>query len=232
MDKNQTDIDLIERYINGKLTSSEVYNFENRLGEDREFARKYRLRKTFPEMMNEAGDTEPVKTEVKPLTRKIERKPSNRLKPVYLAWGAIGVITLCMLIFFIAMKTTQPVEKPETAGSVPLNDSNTIPRVNQPGRIIDRKVFDSDVKKPIELEAPDDGMTFGRKEEILFRWKQETDSFTNFYVFSEIHDKRVWWRGIKPGIREYKVVAINFLPGRFYWYVGTNKEKRTFIIGE
>ena len=87
MDTNQADIDLIERYLNGKLTSSEVYNFENRLGEDREFARKCRLLKTFPEMMREAGDIEPVKIEEKPYTHKVERKYSNPFKPIYLVWG-------------------------------------------------------------------------------------------------------------------------------------------------
>ena len=232
MDTNQADIDLIERYLNGKLTSSEVYNFENRLGEDREFARKCRLLKTFPEMKKEAGDIEPVKTEVKSVTHKIERKNSNPFKPVYFVWGSIAVLIIGISLFFMITKTNRPVEKPVTVNPVPLHDTPSMPPVKQPEKIIEHKSLESAMGKPIELKAPTDGMTFNRKDEILFSWKLETDTFTNFYVFSEINDKLVWWRGIKPGIQEYKVVAKNFKPGRFYWYVGTKEVKRTFSVIE
>ncbi len=232
MDTNQADIDLIERYLNGKLSSSEVYNFENRLGEDREFARKCRLLKTFPEMKKEPGNIEPVKIEVKSVAHNIERKYSNPFKPIYLVWGAIAVLIIGFSIFFMITKTDRPVEKPVTVKPVPLNDTPSMPPVKQSEKIIEPKRFESTKGKPIELKAPTDGMTFNRKDEILFSWKLETDTLTNFYVFSEINDKLVWWRGIKPGIRESKVAAKNFKPGRFYWYVGTKEVKRTFTVIE
>ncbi len=232
MDTNQADIDLIERYLNGKLSSSEVFNFENRLGEDREFARKCRLLKTFPEMMREPGNIEPVKIEVKSNTDKSERKYSNPFKPIYLVWGATAVLIIGISIFFIVTKSNRPVEKPVTLKPVPSTVTQSIPQVKQPDKITEPKRFESTTGKPIELKAPTDGMTFSRKDEILFSWKLETDTFTNFYVFSELNDKLVWWRGIKPGIRENKVAAMNFKPGRFYWYVGTKEVKRTFSVIE
>ena len=84
----------------------------------------------------------------------------------------------------------------------------------------------------IELITPADGIALGRSEDILFNWKQKTDSFTNFYIYSEVQDKMVFWRGIKPGIREYKVPVKFLRPGKFYWFVGTKDVRRTFTISE
>ena len=67
---------------------------------------------------------------------------------------------------------------------------------------------------------------------ILFNWTQKTDSFTRFYIISELHDQVMFWRGIKPGIREYKVPGNYLFPGKYYWYIGTKEEKHTFIINE
>ncbi|MEI6173600.1 MAG: hypothetical protein WCR01_07580 [Bacteroidota bacterium] len=91
MDPKSADANLIEKYINGKLTPAEVHDFENRLDEDREFARKYRFIKTFPEMMKDAGDVEPVKIVAaeKP-DPELERVSFNLFKPLNLVWLAIG----------------------------------------------------------------------------------------------------------------------------------------------
>ena len=200
-----------------------------RLGEDREFARKYRLRKTFPEMMNDAGDVDSENIVAETPNPKIEGKYSILKKPNYLVWGAIAVIIIGI---FIILSVFRPGEMFTILKHVPLNDSNTIQKVNQSSRITVHQDSDSTMRKPIELNSPDDGVMFSRKDEILFSWELETDTFTNLYVFSESNHKLVWWRGIKPGIRENKVPAINFLPGRFYWYVGSKDVKRTFIIDE
>lgn len=230
MDTDQADVDLIEKYINGKLTPGEAYSFEFRLGEDREFARKYRLRKTFPEIMHEADDVEPVKTEVTVPAIKPEREQSGILKPGYLLWLAIAVIIAGVFVFFVVIKPNRPVEKTGSMRTIPLTDSTSTPPVKQSEKTAERTGMASAIKTPVELKKPIDGMIFNRKDEILFSWILETDTFTNFYIFSEINDKLVWWRGIKPGIRENKVAALNFLPGRFYWFVGTKEVKRTFTI--
>jgi len=233
MNAKSTDIDLIEKYINGQLTPAEVHDFEYRLDEDREFARKYRLRKTFPEMMNKASDVEPEKMVAaeKP-EPELQRISFTLFKPLNLVWGAILVFIIGGVIFYLVVKTNKPREESTTLRHALLNDSNTKQQVKQSDRMTESQGVDSAMRKPIELYSPDDGMTFSRKEKILFRWELETDTFNYLYVFSEIHDKLVWWRGIKPGTRENTVPAINFLPGRYYWYVGNKDLKRTFIIGE
>ena len=229
METNQEDIDLIERYIHGKLTPAEVDIFENRLGADREFARKYRLRKTFPEMMHDANDPVPVTTEKEPPVLYGERLDADPKKSKYLFWGAIAVIMSGILIYFLVIRNG---EESTIFRPVPLNDSNAVQQVNQSDKPALPRGADSTIRKPVELNSPDDGVTFSRKDQILFTWELETDTFTNLYVFSENNHKLVWWRGIKPGIRENNVPAINFLPGKFYWYVGNKEVKRTFVVEE
>lgn len=232
MNNDLADIDLIERYINGKLTTDEVYNFENRLYEDREFARKYRIRKAFPEMMKDAIDisSEIIVTETP--EPEIEGRYSDIKKPNYLVWGAIAAIIIGVVIFLIVPKSNQPNDGATTQSNGSVNDSLTKPLLQESDRITESKAIDSTMRKPVELNSPDDGITFSRKDEIVFNWELETDTFNYLYIFSEINNKLVWWRGIKPGIRENKVAAINFLPGRFYWYVGNKDVKRFFIIEE
>lgn len=229
METDQSDIDLIERYIHGKLTPAEVDVFEHRLGEDREFARKYRLRKTFPEMMREAIETEPEKTGIEIPAFPVERHFSFHKKNRYLFPGAIGIIIIGTLFYFMVMRRGGD---PEMMKQIPSDEAKVIQQEERSESTAESIRVDSTRRKPVELNSPDDGVTFSRKDEILFTWELETDTFTNLYVFSESGHKLFWWRGIKPGIRENRVPARNFVPGKFYWYVGSKEVKRTFIIEE
>ena len=241
MNTDTEDIALIERYLAGKLTPAEVFNFEYRLDDDREFARKFRLIKSFPGLMKEAdaAATEPSVAAV-PIPEKV-RDHNVPFKAVYLLWGALIVISVSVLIFFIIIKTNRSRGDEEVQGTLPVNEpsaiskgqtTNTISREQPADTISGEQKPESKMKKPVELKTPDDGMAFNRIGDILFRWELETDTFTNIYIYEEAGDQLIWWRGIKPGIREHKVPAIYFPPGRFYWYVGTKEVKRTFIIQE
>ncbi len=232
MNTDTEDIALIERYLAGKLTPAEVFNFEYRLDDDREFARKFRLIKSFPGLMKEADATatEPS-VAAAPLPQKA-RDHNVPFKAVYLLWGALIVIAASIIIFFIIIKTnrTQGDEQPQ--GTLPVSDTSAMPKSQTADTLaLDQKPGLKKVE-PIALKTPGDGMAFNRIGDILFRWEMETDTFTNLFIYEEAGDQLVWWRGIKPGIREHKVPAIYFPPGRFYWYVGTREVKRTFIIQE
>ena len=260
MNTEAEDIALIERYLAGKLTPAEVFNFEYRLADDREFARKFRLIKNFPELMKEAGAvaTEPSVAAV-PLPEKakdavpLPEKAKNAVhlpekakdavpfKAVYLLWGALIVISVSIIIFFIIIKTNRSWGDEDAKGTLPVNEpsamskeqtTDTISGEQTAGTLSMEQKPGIKKKEPIELKTPGDGMAFNRIGDILFRWEMETDTFTNLFIYEEAGDQLVWWRGIKPGIREHKVPAIYFPPGRFYWYVGTKEVKRTFIIQE
>lgn len=231
MDTDAADIDLIERYMTGKLSDAEVRMFEYRLGDDREFARKYRLRKTFPSLMNEAGAQEQEKAIAGIHFPEPNPRPRRLVEPRILTWAAILIVLIGILVFFIVRWTSGPGNSLADLPNPAVNNLPEIPAVQQEINT-SGSITGKSSQKAIELENPADGMRFKRSDEILFQWTQRTDSLTNFYIYSEINDRLVFWRGIKPGVREYKVPAINFLPGRFYWYVGTKEIRRTLIITE
>ena len=89
-----------------------------------------------------------------------------------------------------------------------------------------------EIIQPVILENPANGKTFSRNEEILFTWKQQVDSLTHFFIHSDANGRLLLWKSIKPGIREYQLPARTFLPGQYYWYVGSQTVKSTFFIVE
>ncbi|MEI7662790.1 MAG: hypothetical protein WCK34_11345 [Bacteroidota bacterium] len=235
MNASQNDIDLIERYLLGKLTDAEIHAFEARLEEDREFARKCRLIKTFPEMMSEAGRVEYGKLAEVEAAPEVVKKKFRIPLPGNLAWGALAIVLIVAVALYFIMNARPVEDKAVKTESPLLTDTSAVPVKQAPEKKPEISGVDNPVnpvQRAIELDNPADGMTLSRKEDHLFNWQQETDSFTNFYIYSELQDKMVFWRGIKPGIREYKVPAKFLYPGRFYWYVGTKEVKRSFVISE
>ncbi|MEI6456103.1 MAG: hypothetical protein WCO93_07425 [bacterium] len=241
MNNQKSDIELIERHFSGKLSHEELVDFETRLEEDHEFARKFRLRKSFPSLFNAEGD-DMITQAVEELRETTRRRRNYRTKAGYLILFlllvAALVISLLLLTGIISFtgKHNKPepvireqvkpaVKKPVTRKPIPV----TIPEKPQqpaPGDPV------SALQKSIILESPDNNMIFSRNSEIVFRWKMETDTFTRLCVISDIGDRVIWWRGIIPGIQEYMVPASTFKPGRFFWYVGSREVKRTIVIKE
>jgi len=237
--------DLIERYLLEKLTAKEIRDFEDRLGHDREFARKLRMIRTFPEMMSEPARLE-YEAKLAEAAVPIEKKKSFHFpKKTYLIWAVISFLVIIGIsLLFIFLGTGQQKkntvheenvmhEEPIVKTSVPAKDTLAIKTPVQP--LVKKEIPDATVgkgKKSFELLKPADGTKFSREDIIQFDWAQKTDSFTRFYIFSESHNQVVYWRGVRPGIREYKVPGNYFYPGKYYWYVGTKEEKRTFVISE
>jgi len=242
--EEKADIELIERYIHDQLSHSEAVDFETRLDEDREFARKVRLRKAFPSLFNAEGDDEISEATVEVPETGFREEKTGFFRAKYMIPGLVFALIAGIILYFIFIRTntsgTKTVVESSPAKEVakvvkpeplPQSSSKTAPSDQQNESTITSQPMNS-LNKPFQLDIPADNAVFDRKGDILFRWKQETDSFTNFYIFSDGSDQLVWWRGIRPGLREYRVPAINFKPGTFYWYVGTKDVRRTLIIKE
>jgi hypothetical protein len=241
---NTTDLDLIERYLLGKMTDQEIRDFETRLDDDRELRRKLRLIRTFPEMMSEKGRIEYGKNLAKATAKVVKKKPFRYPKRRYLLWTAV-LFLLCVsvAIFFIFKGTARQDENAvQKENTVPISNSKSEagavkdtaglkPQLQPEAQETSVETIDA-TRKAIELLKPADGMKFTRKDIIVFDWTQKTDSFTRFFIVSELHDQVVFWRGIRLGIREYKVQGDYLYPGVYYWYVGTKEERRTFIVTE
>jgi len=231
MDSGQADIELIERFIHGRLSPEEEDDFNHRLTHDREFARKLRLRQTFPEMMIDQGEAVPPQEVVlqhEILPEHEEKRNRPPLLPVVLI--TVALVLTGLVLYFVFH---HPDDRVEPSAGVPVK--NTATTVKPAPKPVVKPVVVPPVKPPsdlygIELKSPVNDTIIYRHEAIEFRWKLQTDTFTNLYVFAESNQKLVWWRGIKSGISGNKVPPMTFQPGKYYWFVGTRKVQQTFHI--
>ncbi|MCX6246771.1 MAG: hypothetical protein NTW10_03465 [Bacteroidetes bacterium] len=240
------DFDLIERYLLGKMTDAERRAFEERLDDDRELARKLRLIRTFPEMMSGPGRIEYEKNRAEAAAGPVKkREPFRFSRRRFLVWAAVAFILILVAALFSVFRGTAPGNKiggqeekivirsdSVKATVAPVKADPGVPPPQQPEK---KEIGDESGnagQPPVSLLTPADGMKFSRKEMILFSWNQKTDSLTRFYILSENNDQVVFWRGIRPGIREYKVPCSYLLPGKFYWYVGSKEVRRAFVVSE
>jgi hypothetical protein len=149
---------------------------------------------------------------------------------------------MCIALFFIFRNTDKGNENASVEENVihetqvvkpavvPVKDTTAVKQ--EPVKQQPQEVKPLTSQKAINLVAPAEGLNFSTKETIDFKWEMKTDSITRFYIYSEQSNQVVFWRGVRLGVREYKVPGNFLYPGKYYWYVGTKADKRTFLISE
>ena len=251
MSVDPADNALIERYLLGKLTDAEIADFNARLECDREFARKFRLIKMFPEMMTEAGRKELEKKIIEAAERLMAEKPPRYPNKKLLLWGAVSVsilvIVLLLIIFSGKHRTPQTatieqnkimvhetvsnavVPAPGKDTAVPATQKIVNPQVKE----VQKRPAPSILQKAIGPVSPEGNAKFYRKDTIFFRWNQKCDTFTRLYIYSDANNMLMLWRGITPGIQKYRIPGTYLFPGTYYWYVGSAKDdKHSFMVVE
>jgi hypothetical protein len=250
MSTDPADNALIEKYLLGKLTKTEIAEFHARLDNDREFARKFRLIKMFPEMMSEPSRLEMEKKLHEAAERVMAEKASRSPRKKILIWvgSAFVAAIVILIILFIVVKLSHRPAQPEQANVKTPPEKVKMPVVTPPKK-------DSTVKapQPVKTEikeiqktppaeetaqimtgsvTPTGGVACSRKDLIIFRWTQKCDTFTRLCIYSETNGKLMLWRGITPGTQQYKIPGNYLYPGKFYWYVRSKEEKHSFAVVE
>jgi len=242
------DNELIEKFLLGNLTEKEVRAFQERVENEREFRRKYRLIKTFPEMMSEEGRKELEKKQAEKIAQESGKRSRNFPKRHrIIALVAVSMVPLAFVALFFILHL------PDHQQKSPAVKENSSPKFNisqikagqskdiqaivlkkkeQHEEILIYKADSGSSSGAISLLTPAEGKKFSMEEMLRFSWTMRTDSFTRFYIVSEGKEKIVLWRGIRLGVREYTIPGGYLYPGKFYWFVGTKEHKRTFIISE
>ncbi len=243
MGSETEDIELIERYLEGKLDHQELRDFNRRLDEDREFARKVRIRQTFPTLLTEPADDSSLTQDTETNSQAPASGSRRFFKILLSVIGVLLVVGLIVIIFLFSSKRINnnasdtlnqlwKKSEPSLTGTDSVVKNPAVTKSSDPeSRTIDTVRPTSLYRtNAIELVVPEHEQTFSRNEAILFQWEQATDSTTNFYIVSVSGKKIYYWKGIKPGIHEYLLPARTFIPGRYDWFVGTRANKRSFII--
>lgn len=236
MDQDATDLALIERKLQGLLSTNEEMDFEDRLVADHEFARKYRLRQSFPSLFHADGPDVIGQHADAPLAPAPGNPSSHTGRKLIVA--LLLVVLAGFLIYtgwrLLGSGGDKPAQQPP-----PAKKAIIAPAIDSIADKPDQKVQENSstalappdsFSAPILLDAPGENIAFSRSDEIHFRWQMETDSFTNFYILKVPDGKMVWWRGIRPGIREYILPPVKLSTGEYYWYVGQKKYGRKLQI--
>ncbi|MGA3012841.1 MAG: hypothetical protein ABSD71_02275 [Bacteroidales bacterium] len=249
MSINPADNALIEKFLLGQLSDPEIDDFNCRLNCDREFARKFRLIKTFPEMMSEAGKIEMDRKLNEAVERVLAEKASHSQKKKRLLWigGGVAVLGVILIILLLVYRQSkQPVEPEQTnmtappekvvTQAVPAIKKDTATPISKPVNTEEKivKVLPAEISTPKITAAisPSGGTTYSRKGTIVFKWTQKCDTFTRLCIYSETNGKLMLWRGVTPGLQEYKIPGSYLLPGKFFWYVRSKEDKHSFTVVE
>jgi hypothetical protein len=249
MSINPNDNALIEKYLLGQLSEQEINDFNSRIECDREFARKFRLIKTFPEMMSEAGRIEMDRKLNEAVEQVLARKASHKTLKNWLLGigGAIIALGIILIIIFLVLNQSGKASKKEEisvkttqekalAPKVAVVKKDTLVPVPHPVAPVVKEVQPS--ASPVSTLKitgsifPSGGTVCSRKETIVFKWTQKCDTFTRLCIYSETNGKLMLWRGVTPGLQEYKIPGDYLLPGKFYWYVRSKEDKHSFTVVE
>jgi hypothetical protein len=246
MSFDPADNDLIEKYLLGKLTDPEISAFKDRLYEDREFARKFRLIKTFPEMMSEAGKAEMDRKLTEAVEKVLAGNPDRSRKKTYFILGIVTFIAVAGIILLVlspwkdhpepVVNSEKKVSPISTAAKTRVTSTKKDSvSTQQPETTVNKE--DQEKRSVPDLKTsgtatPDGGAKLSRKETILFKWTQKFDTFTRFTIFSDADGRLMLWRGVTPGIQECSIPGSYLIAGKFYWCVGSTEKRHSFVVVE
>jgi hypothetical protein len=240
MNGDPADNALIERFLLNKLSSDEVIDFNLRLDDDREFARKYRLMSMFPEMMSETGRKELQQKQSEAETI-IPPKKSFKIpnkKTFWIAGATIAVVCISVsaLIFTVNNQANNDKlvaeDEEKSSATVPAAEASMVTLKNDP---VPEPEKISPKEKAISsaLIAPENGKIIPRTETIVFHWEIKTDTFTRICIEAEPTKRMILWRGIKPGVQNFEIPGLYLKPGQYSWYIGAdNSTRNSFFISE
>ncbi len=234
-----SDNELIEKYLAGELSPQEKASFEYRLEDDRELARRLRLRKNFPSLFQANGVDAIIMDQSKPKETPLPEKPRSGCSHKRIARVVIPLIALAALIVLLVFLFTgkkkciqEPVqqgtltEKPMPVGIKPAADTPPAVKPSPPDRVENPPA----ASLPVNLTDPPDRSVLERNQDIVFKWEMTADTFTRFYIISGKGEQLILWRGIPAGTRQIRIDASRLKPGSYVWYVGDRSYSRTIEI--
>lgn len=224
---------LIESYILGKLSEADERKFLVRLEDDREFARKFRLIKNFPEMMSDEGRQELEALLLQSLTEEKHSPDHHYSKKKMITWSVAGLvlILISVSVFIFTRRSPdqqvviKPAEKLKTSRDVSAKKPASAPKQVTP---VASK--DIDVQDNTGLILPENGSELQRTGFIRFQWAMKIDTFSKFFVVSKSTGNIALWRGIRPGQQSIDIEAGKLYPGVYSWFLGTNSHQSSFSI--
>ena len=220
METDPKDIELIERFLDNKLSGQESFDFFQRLNEDKEFTRLVVLRNAIPGLLKDADNYNKIREEVKST---IHLQGSKRLffhNPAQMALAAVILLLIAtVVILFVANEH----------GIFPFNKTENLAEKNDTLMIQKKGSPDFKASKDIYYN-PLNGAVFTSADEVIFRWKPAHDSALQFVIFQKDQPVIAYQKKMNPGQDSIILQPGTIKPGDYQWSVGDKNSERTFII--
>jgi hypothetical protein len=221
MEFSEKDMQLIEEYLDGKLSKKEVDTFRQRLKNDKDFAKAFELRKKMPALMKEALEFQSTRDEVRAAIQqeKMLLFGFNR-NWFYAAATIVILIGLFVVIKFANTNDTGP-------GTQMADDKqNEVLKIDKPTNYAKMNDFDSKV----EIVSPTEFQTFRQGNEIVLKWQTESLETAKIVVSKFGQQEVLFFSEIVLSDHEFVLPAKNFEPGKYTWYINDTVLSGSFKV--
>ena len=229
---NDKDINLIEEYIEGKLTGEILSIFEDRLKTDKVLAKEYKQRLKLAKLWIDAEEYQNTKSEIGKLIQKEKSRRffNNRFYMLSIAASIIILISMYFLLFHEnnTNNNGQLNQFADVDDSVSNKENTIIFQYDEPDKLA---TIDS-VPGNIQLLFPIGGETIYKSEPIIFKWKSDSKLIDTLYVCNKLDKKILLKSKIMLSDTTYTIKYPQLTEGKYLWYISASSNFEEFIVIE
>ena len=213
---NQHDIEIIEQYIDGKLTDNEKEQFLQRLENDNALAELYQFRLKIRDDLQKAKQYEQVRANVSSTIKQTKSKARKK----YIIYAVAASLTLLIAIPGV-LTITNKQEQNTLAKADSTNTEIYEPQIKQPESFADQGKFETNTLT----------LTLSEKNDsLIFQWKPSPEKQSNFIITRQEDGREIFKK--ETVINTHKIsISNNKLPsGKFIWYIEGFAARDSFEI--
>jgi hypothetical protein len=215
MNIHKTDYhDLIEQYLDGKLTEEENSNFQHSLSTNTELSEQFQVRIKLAEnwaKTKEYGNT----------IRETKLEKKNRL----FVWSIAASFLVLLSVSGIFMLTDRDNKQVPMANNDNKTESQYVPQLKKA-----EEKASVHFMGELKLISPVQGKICNRNDSIVFLWISDLDATTNLTIENQKNGKTIYREKISITANRF-VLKKDFLPeGEYLWYIEGFQMKEKFKV--
>lgn len=224
---NEHDIELVERFLEGKLDDKELAEFQEKKKQDPEFARFVKVHKMIGDAWISAAHYQKSKRWVnETISDHLKRSPVRIRRNMYFSLAAL---VLALLSIFIIMKFSS-----RNTDDIPVIASDTTTtqvelEMNVPPE--HKASLDTLYAEPI-LISPVSDTVFSQNDSLPFTWQPSGTLFRILYIKLIENDSIVLTHELESGQGKLVLPPGKFGSGSYIWYLDIPVVKSHFKIVE
>jgi len=219
-DKN--DHNLIEDFLDRKLSKQQDIEFQERLKTDKDFEQLYNFRMQIAEDWQKASEYEQARKQAKSLIKSIDKNKYRRLIIYAFAATLALLVIIPGVIFFNNRNNNYP-------GLAKNKEKDTIQSYTPQLKLPEEKtsIFYHDT---VILVSPLNDLEIKNNDSIFFKWLPTLDSAETLVIENRIDNRIVFDKRIEKGLETFELEP-EFLPvGEYYWQLKGLSAKDSFRI--